>query len=119
MVLGTTFDSNVPSYPVLVIMKDQGAVVERGGACPRTSGEAKPTLGRRARRSQPSGVGRDGANPQRSGETELTLGRWARGVVVFLSVRKHQRLMVISSSSVGTLVFDPQHFIIQDCGNNY
>ena len=60
MVLGTTVDSNVLSYLVLVIMKEQGAVVERGGACPQPSGEGEPTLRRQARRSQPSAVGRGG-----------------------------------------------------------
>ena len=62
MVFGTAVDSNVLSYPVLIIMKEQGAVIERGGASPRTSGEAEPALGRRARRSQPSGVGRGGTD---------------------------------------------------------
>ena len=50
MALDTAVDSNVLSYLVLVFMKDQGAVVERGGASPQSSGEAEPTLGRRARR---------------------------------------------------------------------
>ena len=63
MVLGTVVDSNVLSYPVLVIMKEQGAVVGRGGANPETLGETEFVLGRRARQSQPSGVGRGGANP--------------------------------------------------------
>ena len=47
MVLGTVVDSNVLSYPVLVIMKEQGAIV----------GEAEPALGHRARRILPSDVG--------------------------------------------------------------
>ena len=51
MALGTVVDSNVLSYPVLIIMKEQGAVVGRGGACPQTSGEAEPALSRRARQS--------------------------------------------------------------------
>jgi len=54
---------------------------------------------------QPSGVERGGASPQGSGEAEPTFGRWARSVVAFLSVWKHQRLMVISSTSMGTPVF--------------
>ena len=43
MVLGTAVDSNVLSYPVPVIMKEQGAVVGRGGACPGMSGEVEPS----------------------------------------------------------------------------
>ena len=57
MVLGTAVDSNVLFHHVLVIMKEQGAVVGRGGASPRPSGEAEPALSRWARRSQPSDVG--------------------------------------------------------------
>ena len=82
------------------------------------SGEAELALSRRARRSlpsdigrggvQPSGLGRGRASPQGSDEAEPTFGRWATSVVVFLSVRKHQCLMVISSSSLGTPVFGPQ-----------
>ena len=59
------------------------------------------------------------SNPWGSGEADLALrrrarqspafGRWARSVVVFLSVRKHQRLMVICSTSLGTPVFGPRH----------
>ena len=60
MALDTTVDSNVLSYPVLVFMKDQGAVVGRGGVSPRGSGEAEPALGRRARWSQPLAIGRGG-----------------------------------------------------------
>ena len=41
MVLGTAVDSNVLSYLVLVIMKEQDAVVGRGGASPLPSGEAE------------------------------------------------------------------------------
>ena len=83
MALDTAVDSNVLSYPVLVFMKDQGAVVGRGGARPRASGETEPALShrarwslalggrarrslalsRRARRSLPSDVGRGGACP--------------------------------------------------------
>ena len=51
MVLGITVDLNVLSYLVLVIMKEQGIVVGRGGAIPQLSGEAEPALSRRARRS--------------------------------------------------------------------
>ena len=67
MVLDIMVDSNVLSYPVLVFMKDQGAVVGRGGASPQSSGEVEPALGhrvrqslafsRRARRSPPSDIG--------------------------------------------------------------
>ena len=57
MVLGTAVDSNVLSYPMLVIMKEQGAIVGRGGAYPQSTGEAEPALGRQARQSQPSDVG--------------------------------------------------------------
>jgi len=59
-------------------MKEQGAVVGRGGESPRTSGEAGPALSRRARRSLPSDVGPGGASPQPSGEAEsypLEVGR--------------------------------------------
>ena len=58
MVLGTAVDLSVLSYPMLVIMKEQGADVGRGGASPKTSGEAEPALGGRARQSQPSGAER-------------------------------------------------------------
>ena len=44
MVIGTAVDSNVLSYLVLVIMKEQGAAVGRGGASPWGSGEAEPAL---------------------------------------------------------------------------
>jgi len=57
MVLGTVVDSNVLLYPVLVFMKDQGAVVGKGGASPQSSGEAEPALGRWASQSPPSDVG--------------------------------------------------------------
>ena len=60
MVLGTVVDSNILSYPVLVIMKEQGAIIERGGASPQPSGEAEPALGGRARRSQSLAIGRGG-----------------------------------------------------------
>ena len=49
MVFGMVVDSNVLSYPVLVSMKVQGAVIGRGGASPQTLGEAKLAPGRRAR----------------------------------------------------------------------
>ena len=73
MVLGTMVDLSVLSYPMLVIMKEQGADVGRGGAlpsdvgrggaCPQTSGEAEPdqNIGRGG--ALPSDVGRDGAFP--------------------------------------------------------
>ena len=57
MVLGTVVDSNVLSYPVPIIMKEQGAVVGRGEGIPQPSGEAELALSRRARRSLPSNVG--------------------------------------------------------------
>ena len=47
MVLDTAVDSNVLLYLVLVIIKEQGAIVGRGEACPQPSGEAEPTLGHR------------------------------------------------------------------------
>ena len=78
MDLGTVVDSNVLSYPVLVLMKEQGVVVGRGGACLQTSGEAELALSRRARRSQSSGVERGGASPQPFGEAEPVLRGWAR-----------------------------------------
>ena len=78
MTLGTVVDSNVLSYPVLVFMKEQGADVGRGGACPRTLGEAELALGRRERRGLPSDVGRGEACPPTSGKVELALSRRAR-----------------------------------------
>ena len=78
MALATVVDSNVLSYPMLVFMKEQGAVVERGGACPQTSSEAELALNYRARQDLPSDVGRGGAYPQTSGEAELALSRRAR-----------------------------------------
>ena len=88
MVLGTAVDSNVMSYPVLVIMKEQGIVIERGEACPQPSGEAKLALSYRVRWSQPSvirqggvqpsGVEQGGASPQLSGEARPVPDRWAR-----------------------------------------
>ena len=60
------------------------------------------------RRSLLPDVGRGGTGPQGSGEAEPTFGRWARSVAAFLSVRKHQRLMVISSFSLGIPVFGPR-----------
>ena len=78
MTLGTVVDSNVLSYPVLVFMKEQGADVGRGGACPRTLGEAELALGRRERRGLPSDVGRGGACPRTSGEAKPALGHWVR-----------------------------------------
>ena len=51
MALDTTVDSNILSYPVLIFMKDQGAVVGQGGARPRASGEVE-------------------SSPQASGEAE-------------------------------------------------
>ena len=78
MVLGTAVALNVLSFPMLVIMKEQGAVVEQGGASPGTSGEVEPALIHRARQSQPSDVGRGGANPQPWGEAEPALSRRAR-----------------------------------------
>ena len=41
MVLGTAVDSNVLSYLVLIIMKEQGVGVGRGRASPQPSGEAE------------------------------------------------------------------------------
>ena len=70
MALGTMVDLNVLSYLVLVFMKEQGAVIGRGGDNPQPSGEAEPALGRWARRGLPSAVGRGGASPQPSGEAE-------------------------------------------------
>ena len=75
MALGTMVDLNVLSYPVLVIMKEQGEVVGQGGASPQPSGEAEPALSCWARRSQPSDVGRGGAGPRPSGEAEPALER--------------------------------------------
>ena len=74
MVLGTAVDSNLLSYLMLVIMKEQGAVVGRGGASPQPSGEAELALRCRTRQSQPSAIGRGRASPQMSGEVEPALG---------------------------------------------
>ena len=51
MVLGTTVDLSVLSYLLLVIMKEEGAVIGRGGACPQPLGEAEPALGHRVGQS--------------------------------------------------------------------
>ena len=59
MVLGTAVDLNVLSYLMLVIMKEQGAVVGRGGASPQPSGEAELAL----MKEQGATVGRGGASP--------------------------------------------------------
>ena len=71
MALGTAVDSNVLLYPVLVFMKEQGAVVGRGGAYPQTSVKAGPALSHWARRSLPLDIGRGGASPQPLGEAEF------------------------------------------------
>ena len=80
MVLGMAVDSNVLSYPVLVSMKVQGAVIGRGGASPQPSVGIEPVLRRRARWSLalghqarwnlPLDFKRGGASPQSSGEVE-------------------------------------------------
>ena len=76
---------------------------------PQTSGEADPALGHWARRSLPSDVGQGGASPGRRSRWSQPSVVWAKSVATFLSVWKHQRLMVISSTSLGTLVFGPRH----------
>ena len=63
MSLDIVVDSNVLSYPELVFMKDQGAVVGRGGASNQSSGKVELALGRRARRSLPSAIRQGGAIP--------------------------------------------------------
>ena len=63
VVLGTTVDSNVLSYPVLVIMKEQGAVIGRGGASPRTLGETEPNPWGSGKVEPTLDVGRGGALP--------------------------------------------------------
>ena len=78
MVLGTVVDSNVLSYPVLVIMKEQDAVVGRGGASPQSSGKAEPTLRRRVGQNQPSDVERGGVGPLSLGKAEPGFSRRAR-----------------------------------------
>jgi len=75
---GTAFDSNVLSYPVLIIMKEQGIIGGQGGACPRPSCKTEPVLSRRARQDLPSDIGRGKACPQTSGEAEPALGGRAR-----------------------------------------
>ena len=74
---------------------------------PQRPGEAEPVLRGRARRSPPSEVGRGGASPQRSGEAELAhLGvGWSCSRT--LDCSDESMLMVISSSSSGTLVLVP------------
>ena len=86
MTLGTVVDSNVLSYPVLVFMKEQGADVGRGGACPRTLGEAELALGRRARRSLPLDVGQGRVCPGRRARRSQSSVVRARNVAAFLSV---------------------------------
>ena len=56
MVLGTVVDLSVLSYLLLIIMKEQGAVIGLGVAYPQPSGEAEPALRRWARRSLPSDI---------------------------------------------------------------
>ena len=75
MALGTTVDSNVLSYPLLILMKEQGKVIGRGGACLQTSGEVELALSHRARQSLPLAIGRGGAYPRSSCEAESTLSR--------------------------------------------
>jgi len=70
MVLGTAVDLSVLSYPVPVIMKEQGAVTGRDRAYPRTLGGAELALSHQARQSQPSAIERGGVCPQTSGEAE-------------------------------------------------
>ena len=69
MVLEATVDPNVLSYPVSIIMREQGEVVRQDKTSPWTSSEARFILGRRARRSPV---------PRGSGEAELTLIPQAR-----------------------------------------
>ena len=78
MVLGTAVDSNVLSYTVLVIMKEQGAIIGRGRANPETSGEAEPALRRWVSQSPPSAVGWGRSSPRTLGGADLVLGHWAR-----------------------------------------
>ena len=101
MVLGTVVDSNVLSYPVLVFTKDQGVVIGRGGASPQSSGEVEPPLGRWARRSLALGG--------RMRQNQSSVIR-ERSVVAFLSDRKRQRSMVISSTLLGTPVLGPRQY---------
>ena len=99
MVLGIVVDSNVLSYPMLISM-EQGIVIGQGGASPQSLGEVEPALSRRARRSLALGG--------RARWNKSSVVR-ARSVVVFLSDRKRQRLMVISFTSLGTPVLGPRH----------
>jgi len=88
MVLGTAVDSNVLSYLVLIIMKEQGVVIGRGRACPQPlvrgeaypqpSGEAEPALSRRASGACPRTSGEAEPALRRSGEAEPALNRRAR-----------------------------------------
>jgi len=61
IVLGAAFDPNVKSYPVLILMMEQGVFVGRGGVCPRPSGELE---------SSPRGLGEAEFDHQGSGEAE-------------------------------------------------
>ena len=56
MVLDTVVDLSVMSYPMLIIMKEQGAVVGRGRASPKSSGETEPS---------PRGLGEAKSAPRR------------------------------------------------------
>ena len=80
-------------------MKEQGAVIGRGGANPHPSGEVELALSRRARQSLALGG--------RARRNQASVVR-ARSIVAFLSDRKRQRSMIISSTSLGTPVLGPR-----------
>ena len=94
-------------------------------------GEAESAVGRRVRRSLSSAIGQGRACPQPLGEAEPALrhrarqslahggrARWnqssiirTRNAVAFLSDRKCQRSIVISSTSLGTPVLGPRQYL--------
>ena len=71
MVLGAAFDPNVKSYPVLILMMEQGVLVGRGGVCPQSLGEAEPSpRGSGEAESSPRGSGKAESSPEPLGEAE-------------------------------------------------
>jgi len=134
MVLDAAVDPNVLSYSVPIIMKERGAVVGRGGARPRASVEAEPS---------PRGSVEAEPTPRGQARRSLYLVGWARRSLDFCRrvrgslalggrarrnrssvvwarrnrssvVRKNQRPMVTSTTSLGTPVLGPQHLAIKE-----
>ena len=85
MVLGTMVDLSVLSYLLLIIRKEQGAVIGRGRASPQPSVGTEPVFKRWARRSPPLDTGQGGTSPRGSGEAEPIFRH---------SGKKHSRVLV-------------------------